>query len=323
MDPRLPTPADREGGMNSDWFSPPVCAICGGRKKWCRRLRDGSLVMCMRVAAGSVSQSKNGGWIHRLHGCRSEYCDSQTIYIESRQPREDITALADAYERAAWPMMKDVLAANLGLTLQSLERLNLGWAYDLCSSRDNMGVFDAGDAMRLCSDRCWAFPMRDGAGSVIGIRLRNKGGKFAISGSRAGVFIPTNMPSDGRLFICEGPTDTAAMLDLGFAAIGRDCCTGGTSLIVDYLRRHKFTDVVVLSDADAPGRRGAMSLGSTLRLYAKLVRTIEPPEGIKDARAWVNAGAAAADVLNVVHAVDSPGWVFSIEMPERRAVEHV
>ena len=58
--------------------------------------------------------------------------------------------------------------------------------------------------------------MTDVDGNVWGIRIRRPdGAKFSIKGGKEGLFIPEEFGGD-RLLIAEGPTDTAALLDLGF-----------------------------------------------------------------------------------------------------------
>jgi hypothetical protein len=79
--------------------------------------------------------------------------------------------------------------------------------------------------------------MMDVAGRVQGIRLRfSNGRKLAVRGGREGLFVPSGLAATNQLLICEGPTDTAALLDLGFAAVGRPSCAGGTRLLVELLR---------------------------------------------------------------------------------------
>jgi hypothetical protein len=57
--------------------------------------------------------------------------------------------------------------------------------------------------------------MNDGKRSVIGIRLRNDlGRKWAVTGSRQGLFLPGPHPGQ-TVLIVEGPTDAAAAVDLG------------------------------------------------------------------------------------------------------------
>jgi hypothetical protein len=60
--------------------------------------------------------------------------------------------------------------------------------------------------------------------------------------------------------------------------------------------------VVVVADSDLPGRSGAERLATDLLAYSPAVRVIAPPNGIKDARAWKNAGATKADVEAAIDA---------------------
>ena len=106
----------------------------------------------------------------------------------------------------------------LGVSVESLRRLGVGWS---------------------AKHRAWAFPMSNAAGDVLGIRLRLPGGKkLSVKGGKEGLVHsrrgPLRLPS-GRLLllIAEGPTDTAALLDLGFSAVGRPSCTGGVKLLVE------------------------------------------------------------------------------------------
>jgi phage/plasmid primase-like uncharacterized protein len=145
--------------------------------------------------------------------------------------------------------------------------------------------------------------MRDASGNVVGIRLRTSDGrKFAVKGSRDGLFIPTRLPNGERLLIAEGPTDTAALLDLGFAVVGRPNCSGGAGLIVELVKRWKTHDVVIVADGDTPGRRGAEDLASILAAYTSAVRVIAPPPGVKDARQWRLVGATHGDIQAAIEA---------------------
>ena len=148
--------------------------------------------------------------------------------------------------------------------------------------------------------------MRDATGKIIGIRLRCpiSGCKWAVSGSRQGLFVPIDLIdqslSGRRLLICEGPTDTAALLDLGFIAIGRPSCMGGVDIIRDLVTVNTPAEVVIITDADAPGQRGADQLAAVLAAYIGDIRIITPPEGIKDARVWRQAGAIASDIVAAI-----------------------
>jgi hypothetical protein len=152
--------------------------------------------------------------------------------------------------------------------------------------------------------------MSDAAGQVIGIRLRGDNGrKWSVGGGREGLFVPEGLLPGGRLLICEGPTDTGACLDWGFAAVGRPSCTGAVRHAVELVKRVTPTEVVVVADNDQPdarGRRagqdGADRLAAVLVAYVRVVKVIVPPEGVKDARAWLRAGGTARDVLAAIDA---------------------
>lgn len=137
------------------------------------------------------------------------------------------------------------------------------------------------------------------AGNTIGIRLRRPmGRKFCITGSRAGLFIPAALDTDAQLLIAEGESDTAALLDLNFAVIGRPGCASGVGLIVNFCRRHGAHDVVVVADQGQPGQHGAARLAASLRAKCPLVRVITPPAA--DARAWRQQGATSAQMLQLI-----------------------
>src|SRR5262249_22709102 len=156
----------------------------------------------------------------------------------------------------------EALICELGLTVSSLRSLGIGWA---------------------TNHSAWSFPMADAKCNVVGIRLRlPEGRKFAVRGGRDGLFVPTALADalaggGGRLLVAEGPTDTAALLDLGFAAVGRPSCTGGVRLLADLLRHCQPPEVVIVADADAPGQYGAANLAAVLVAHAPTVRIITPP----------------------------------------------
>ncbi len=190
--------------------------------------------------------------------------------------------MAADFRAAVRPAALARLAAALGVTVASLTRLGIGWSAEHWA---------------------WAFPMLDIDGQVLGIRLRRAGGKkTSVRGGREGLFIPEALDLGGRLLVCEGPTDAAAVLDLGFSAVGRPSCLGGVKLLVELVQRVKPAEVVIAGDGDEPGQRGAESLASVLTAYCPAVRIITPPTPFKDARAWRQGGATAADVQLLIDA---------------------
>ena len=202
--------------------------------------------------------------------------------VELLVPRAEFLGLARMWQRALTEREADDLAGKLGVGALSLRRLGLGW-----------------------NGSEWTFPMHDAAGAICGVqRRRFDGKKLAVKGSRMGIFLPTELDPSERLFVLEGASDTAAFLDLGLAALGRPSCTGGARIITRFVRAHRVQEVVVVADADGPGRSGARGLVAQLQVVCRSVRLIEPGCGAKDARAWVNAGATRAAVLSAVEVVE-------------------
>jgi phage/plasmid primase-like uncharacterized protein len=151
-------------------------------------------------------------------------------------------------------------------------------------------------------------------GKVIGVRLRAENGqKWAVSGSRQGLFIPDGQSApDDPVLVCEGPTDTAALLDLGFYAIGRPSCSGGSLTLAAMLAG---CHVVIVGDRDEPktrpdgsvffpGQDGAERLAEALLLARAQTVRIVYPLNAKDAREWKRAGATADVVRTVINQRD-------------------
>lgn len=285
------------------------CPICE-KPDWCTVSVDGSVALCQRVESPKLVGE--AGWLHRL--LDGERAAGRSIgRMRFAIPSSDGANLdgLNADSKASVTLSElQRLSHELGVSVESLKRLGVGWC--------GWG---------------WTFPMTDANGDLRGIRVRKRNGiKLAVTGSRDGLFIP-DPPDDldtldaldtspggvPPLLICEGPTDTAAMLDLGFDAVGRPSCRGGIHLLVDLTRRRQPAEVVVLSDGDGPGRQGAESLASVMVLHTPAVRVIRPPHGIKDARAWKRAGATYDDVVKSIN--DAKALQLNIRVSKRQ-VQH-
>ncbi len=250
----------------------PICRQAGLRGiDWCRIFADG-WIECMRVP--SPKPAKSGGWMWRSQ--------RELSPGPSREPRRSVppppTINATKLHRGWWAStddeMRDAFARELGLSVAALKSAGAAWAPLYAS---------------------WAFPMCDGCGNTLGIRLRaNDGRKFAVRGSKQGIFI-AKVPQQPTLFVCEGPTDTAAAVELGFFAVGRpNCCCGGTDIKI-FVRRHQCHRVVVVSDNDKPGldgaRKVALEIGLPFAVYV-------PPA--KDLREFVQLGGTRAMIENTL-----------------------
>ena len=134
--------------------------------------------------------------------------------------------------------------------------------------------------------------MFDGNADFTGIRLRSDSGdKWALTGSRQGIFLPEAPPPGEDVCICEGPTDLAALLSLGLWGIGRPSCTGGALEIAAFCRRRGIRSLTILADNDGPGRAGAERLAAETRLRARIVSL-----PAKDVREAVRLGASKATI---------------------------
>jgi len=257
------------------------CPICE-RPDWCSVSEDGAVVVCMRVE--SPKPCRSGGWFHRL----TEAVKPAPAPARRSRPApvQDFNALACHYVEQLTDI--DMLAKQLSLTVRSLERLQAGW-----------------------NGKGYTFPMRDGRERIIGIRVRGRHGKWAVPGSHNGLFWPEGVysGSDYPLMICEGPTDCAALLDMGFDAIGRPSCLGGVDHVIEFLKGRR-REVVVVADHDEakqrpdgttwfPGQQGAKRLTAAIRPFVRTVKVIKPPFH-KDVRDWCKAGATRAVVETII-----------------------
>jgi len=240
---------------------------------------DGDAVICYRVQ--SSKEAGNGGWLHRLRDAPNWRAPPvrKTRPPPVRRPFD--AAAYHARLREAWDhVWLDGLSLSLGVSMDALERLEPAW-----------------DARH----QAFAFPMRDGDGRIVGIRLRDHGGrKWAVSGSKSGLFYPTDIAGGGEVVVLEGPTDTAAALTIGLNAVGRPSCNAGVDELARLVERLRVKKVAIVSDNDRahrrptddaiwrPGSDGAFNLPQKLK---RIYRVVVPP--CKDFRDW--AASASLD----------------------------
>jgi DNA primase len=181
----------------------------------------------------------------------------------------NLKALTDRWESTTTREQYMDLAESLGVRVESVIYLGACWA---------------------TAYKAWAFPMRNVQGDVIGIRIRTKTGKkFAVTGSHGGLFYSdcVNRAEADEVWIPEGPTDTAAVMSVGLVAVGRPSCNSGLNLVRDYLIKTRAKRVVIVSDNDVPGKKGAEALQEMLTVPSKVWI---PPA--KDVRQFILDGAS-------------------------------
>lgn len=266
-----------------------LCPACG-KHDGCLVAEDRSACLCSRIQEGSIKligEPWAGGYLHRFTG---ETNPKKYNHPPKKFQPEKIPNWFQMVRQCQQNLPDlSALSKELGLTMESLARLNVGWFR-----------------------KCHTFPMRNGQNKFVGIRMRAKTKKFAIKGGKNGLFWPIGVDAEGSgiLFICEGPTDTAALLDLGFDAIGRASCNTGKQYIIDMIE-NKDRQVVIMGDKDEakykpdgtvyyPGQEGAVQLANDLKKHVRHIRIIKPPKH-KDCRAWVQSGATAEMVMMLVN----------------------
>ncbi len=271
------------------------CPMCE-RPDWCLTGLPGTEfegdTICQRVE--SDRRFGDAGFLHRGGGKRSRPGPLRRFIARIAAPADpsflEITTRARA---CTDPRSFRAFANQLCVAAWSLNRLDVG----------TVGANLAENFHIRWAKGSWTFPMRAADGEVTGIRLRMPdGSKCAVPGSHDGLFIPNDIGNPDQLLICEGATDTAAMLDLGFAAIGRPSCRGSRREVVRLVRRLKPRSVVIVADRDPAGLVGAHELALELVTRVAELRVISPPDGIKDAREWKRSGAAAAAVQEAIEA---------------------
>lgn len=263
------------------------CPICN-KPDWCMVHEDGTAVICPRTQQGCVKDLGDAGYLHHLEGHQST---GGRIFLprrlpsytgnskpeDSLRPNFDASKVMKQYRSSLSSKVLGRWASLLGVRPEPLERL--------CIGRTNRGAM--------------AFPMKNAAGETIGIRIRDEAGrKWAYPGSRNGLFIPADRPdsTDSMVCICEGPTDTAALLGLGFDAIGRPSCSGGREMVRVLCASR---DVCIVEDPDGPGQRGAETLANELVRVCSSVRVLQPLVG-KDLREWIKEANPTWQVVSAV-----------------------
>lgn len=270
------------------------CPICQ-HGDWCGVSSDGVVCHCMRVE--SANPCPSGGWFHFL----KERPKRMPVRIGPKPPARprmfnaELTMAGFRAEFEAPGGEKDIfdslveVSNDLNLCAADIDRLLVG---------------------RSAFHGAWAFPMLDGGGKCVGIRLREYGGsgKWSVGGSRDGLFYdPELKPAETvyngvrglELVVVEGATDCIAGYALGLPCVGRSACATGVDALKELCARLGVSRVTIVSDNDdykfrpdgtpwKPGAEGAQALA---RRLGRTYRIVTPPK--KDLREWYYAGLTA------------------------------
>lgn len=279
-------------GFRSVTKSKP-CPICG-KPDWCVVSLDGAKVGCQRVESPTLFGK--AGWLHKVK------IDNPVLvqrYFPQQRPEINAEQIHQSHAAAITEQEVATLATSIGVSTQSLVELGVGSA-------------------KGWPPGTYSFPMRDAKGKAIGIRLRNmKGKKWAVLGSKSGLFFRLGTEWGDIVWCVEGPTSTAALLSIGFNAIGRPSNLSGRDHLVGLVKIIKPKVVVVVSENDGredcsfctdnlcqhckPGEWGAYVTAASLEGLADHVLVLHPMVG-KDVRDWIIGGATAATLMEQVNA---------------------
>jgi hypothetical protein len=217
----------------------------------------------------SEKSMRNGGWLHRTDDALPRpYVPPTRKAIEDR-PLDASGIWRRWFDTTEFHHL-DGFAMSLGVDTDALRAIGCAWAQRY---------------------HAWAFPMKDVTGKIIGIRLRNDSEqKWSVKGSKSGLFIPNEylFGFEGTLYIVEGPTDLAAAMTLGLFAIGRAACLGQEDMLLQYIRAHKVRRVMIVTDNDESGLRGAVKLQNVLRIPNCL--WVPPTKDIREFMVWTAPG---------------------------------
>lgn len=288
--------SSRENGGDAPATPPRVCRHSAAQGSWirvsrqqpcpicqkpdnCQVSEDGGAVWCGRVAEGSARENNGGQYLHWLDGERADPVPPPRKQRDAEPVTRDWPKYAQRLTQHA-EQARERLAAQLGVSVESLVQLHVGW--------NSFNAF-------------WSFPERNGDGAIIGVSARyTSSKKKRLSGSCAGLTHAEQWDTgDGPILLVEGGTDTAALLTLELTVVGRPSNSGGVEFLLDLLEHvHPDREIIVIGERDEkddgrwPGRDGAIRTAT--RLAEELQRPVAwslPPDHAKDSRAWLQAMA--------------------------------
>ena len=245
---------------------------------------------------------------------------------------------------AGWESRFEKFKKQLGRA--SLEQLAAKWHVSAAAL----------EALGIGFDRyAYTFPMRDAAGQVVGLHLRPvKGSKINESKSSLGLFLPipslkskplssllstrgvagdtvsgspairSGAPTAHFQLVCEGLSDTAAALTLGFGAVGVPTAGACVEMVVELFARRVNACPAIIGDNDEgdndekdAGRKGAKKLREALLAAGLPCRVLFPPADFKDLREWLIGGLTTAGLQRAIEGARvryPPNWPSGFSM---------
>lgn len=114
-------------------------------------------------------------------------------------------------------------------------------------------------------------------------------------------------PADAIVYVVEGEKDVETLSARGLVATCNPGGAGKWPAVVDAARAAlRDRDVVVVADADAPGRKHARDVEASLRGVARSVRALETPSPHKDVSDLLGAGATLDELVPLAEVEATP-----------------
>ena len=203
------------------------CAICA-KPDWCLISENGSAAICPRVK--SERRMGDAGWLHRF--------ESSNIQFLPTPPEESAT---EAYGEHHWAVRADEFFES-PFSATARERLASEW-------RVRTAVIEA--LMIGWDGKTYSIPECDADGNIIGISRRWPDGRkrFHSGGNRGLTYAADWYEDDGSIYVVEGASDVAAMLQADYCVIGRPSSSGGLKHLEKMLMRVD-REVIILGEND-------------------------------------------------------------------------
>jgi hypothetical protein len=255
-----------------------VCRDIHAKQSWCLIDPIRGLSICPRVE--SSRRIGDAGWLHARERDIGTIVPRGRVFVVRRETEErrDFGGAFLMMQGDARGADVARLALHLSIPVSAVEGVPLG-----VKRRAERVAYAF--AMLDPDDRHWS------QWAVIGIKLRTDDAKFCEKGSRLGLIVPSNFDHAApMLVVTEGESDLMVAASWGLNAVARAGCEQS---VVQIGRLARGKRLVIVSDKDEAGRRGAARLRDYCSTRARSVTVLEPP--CKDIRAWHASGANADD----------------------------
>jgi hypothetical protein len=240
-----------------------------------------------------------GGYLHRIESAESLPNISMTVpkpkTAKPKMTPEELASRQIGFLNSITDIDYQVLAKAQGVSVGTLRYFGVGCHFS----------FDH-------ASECYTIPQRSLDGELCGFRTMSKTperDKRSIFGSRTGAFFSREHISresiklSNYILIGEGFSDAMIAFDLGFTSvIGRSNCVGELNEIADLVEKIQPRHILIVPDADAPGRDGAAELVLEIedRNTSTKIHNIALPEE-HDIRSWCVTSAKKMEFKRFLH----------------------